>query len=926
MVNEEQGKQDAEIEAKVKGQGFSIGQRVKLKSDGACGDIVGFYGGSGNMILIHFPDKGNISRRSKAEVHSKYHNFTENSAPICAYFPHDLTSIVETNEQKKDRKIEVKLKEIGFKLGDSYYWNTTNSYSNRKMIVVGSLYNVPIFRFADRGKENIIYSTGGTHSTYAADTDEDFCLGRTQCITEAEYLERLVSKNKDFEIEKGLAGLGFELGEVVRWVGDNVALKVVVVGYDKSSERPVVRFLEDDVKVDNIIYTDTSTHSSYTKDSSGKAFISYLCMTEVQYQEKLKKESQVKKDKEIEGGLSALGYKLGQIVHWNQLGCVDSKAIVVGWLSAYPVIRFLEEKAKNPLILYQDKSTTHSKYLTLDCKDFAVGRFLLTEEQYRVFKEEEINKSIVECLKKDGLTLGQKVYLSSGEELIVVGHSKSHPVVRTSTNKSLSKGNQVFGNDFIATSYIDNSKESYLTTKEKLLSEDQFIGLSLKTKKVDTMSEAPLTKTSQELNDERVVQGLKALGHKVGDVVEFSVTPTGGIDTKSPGPDSVTVEGIIAGSNCTNNSLIISFVPSKHIGWPMGSNKNFIHSSYQNEHRWYWNFGSTNGSFKKKEKSSIMNPKIIEDLKKAGLKDSKIQEGLEKLGYKLGDQVEFSVSDKGVVETFGVATKASRIINGTIVGTDGSMLVLSFEDSRLGWTIQQGSSASVEKYIHSYHQDQKNRHLWFSNNNNSFRLKSTDLKPQQQTEKKPLYQNSGLKEPLTSSWKVKPSYSFFLKPSTSKTFSGIKVDFKKAGYRIAARQALKLTHGSIVSTLRKRGTSNEKIKAIVSLLSSEYGKAAVALTLGIALEQYKGKLPASMYNPYELQSSPGVATSLAKEFRIDGLTIAGNEIINTIFSAALEALTAEQVKVRVAEEKDSLLQALEEEAALEESQSRVMVS
>ena len=100
------------------------------------------------------------------------------------------------------------------------------------------------------------------------------------------------------------------------------------------------------------------------------------------------------------------------------------------------------------------------------------------------------------------------------------------------------------------------------------------------------------------------------------------------------------------------------------------------------------------------------------------------------------------------------------------------------------------------------------------------------------------------------------------KPTTTQL---LKTELANAGYRVAATQGLNLAHGAVIALLTKAGYSEGMINVF---LTSEYGKAFLALAIGMGVEQMPDK---------------GVhLTKIAKEFRVKGLTAAGNEIIGTL--------------------------------------------
>jgi len=97
----------------------------------------------------------------------------------------------------------------------------------------------------------------------------------------------------------------------------------------------------------------------------------------------------------------------------------------------------------------------------------------------------------------------------------------------------------------------------------------------------------------------------------------------------------------------------------------------------------------------------------------------------------------------------------------------------------------------------------------------------------------------------------------------------IKVEAKKAGYRVIANQTSKVVKNSIISLMKDNGSHKTKLNYIKTLLDSEVGLALISTMMGHVLTQSK-------YSENEQ------IDKIAKEFRIEGMTIAGNVAIDEI--------------------------------------------
>ena len=116
-------------------------------------------------------------------------------------------------------------------------------------------------------------------------------------------------------------------------------------------------------------------------------------------------------------------------------------------------------------------------------------------------------------------------------------------------------------------------------------------------------------------------------------------------------------------------------------------------------------------------------------------------------------------------------------------------------------------------------------------------------------------------------------------------FSIAKEDAANAGYRIASAQMTNGIRKGILALLKDKGMDGDKLSTIEELLDSDVGLSVISLMLGFGLT----------YVPH-FQDDLRV-TKLAEEFRISGMSSAGNFAMDTAFqyflpvvSGALSAL------------------------------------
>jgi len=123
----------------------------------------------------------------------------------------------------------------------------------------------------------------------------------------------------------------------------------------------------------------------------------------------------------------------------------------------------------------------------------------------------------------------------------------------------------------------------------------------------------------------------------------------------------------------------------------------------------------------------------------------------------------------------------------------------------------------------------------------------------------------------------------------------VKEDVIDAGYRVVANQLTKGIKNVFLLVLKDKGADDKKITLVRELLDSEIGNAFVSIILGYCLT----------YMPKVKEDKR--AQKLAGEFRVEGLSTAGNALMNVVWQyvkdlPASEKIRVETKEVRVSEE------------------------
>jgi hypothetical protein len=95
-------------------------------------------------------------------------------------------------------------------------------------------------------------------------------------------------------------------------------------------------------------------------------------------------------------------------------------------------------------------------------------------------------------------------------------------------------------------------------------------------------------------------------------------------------------------------------------------------------------------------------------------------------------------------------------------------------------------------------------------------------------------------------------------------FDKLKADSKDAAFRVAGTQIIKIAKNGVLNVLRSKGIENERIETISNFLDTEIGTAVLSAFVGVAFNY----IP-----PFNKDER---AKTLAREFRVGGMTLAGN--------------------------------------------------
>jgi hypothetical protein len=110
-------------------------------------------------------------------------------------------------------------------------------------------------------------------------------------------------------------------------------------------------------------------------------------------------------------------------------------------------------------------------------------------------------------------------------------------------------------------------------------------------------------------------------------------------------------------------------------------------------------------------------------------------------------------------------------------------------------------------------------------------------------------------------------------------FDKLKSDSKDAAFRVAGTQIIKIAKNGILNVLRSKGIENERIETISNFLDTEIGTAVLSSFVGVAFNY----IP-----PFNKDER---AKTLAREFRVGGMALAGNLLADKALVDLLPRMT-----------------------------------
>jgi hypothetical protein len=128
----------------------------------------------------------------------------------------------------------------------------------------------------------------------------------------------------------------------------------------------------------------------------------------------------------------------------------------------------------------------------------------------------------------------------------------------------------------------------------------------------------------------------------------------------------------------------------------------------------------------------------------------------------------------------------------------------------------------------------------------------------------------------------------------------LKKDALTAAYRVAGNQILRAAKTALIKALKSNGYKSNHLRAMSEFLDTELGSAFLSAAIGTGLS----------YAPYFKDDER--AQQMAKEFRINGMAVAGALALDTVMGdvlptllTSLHALPDPKVKTRFLDEADS---------------------
>jgi hypothetical protein len=111
-------------------------------------------------------------------------------------------------------------------------------------------------------------------------------------------------------------------------------------------------------------------------------------------------------------------------------------------------------------------------------------------------------------------------------------------------------------------------------------------------------------------------------------------------------------------------------------------------------------------------------------------------------------------------------------------------------------------------------------------------------------------------------------------------FDKLMADSKDAAYRVAGTQIIKVAKTGLLNSLRSKGIENRHVQTISDFLDTEIGTAVLSTCVGVGFNY----IP-----PFNKDKR---AKTLAREFRVGGMALAGNLLADKVLTDLLPKMEA----------------------------------
>eukprot|EP00697_Spironema_sp_BW2_P011577 gnl/Spiro4/27313_TR13597_c0_g1_i2.p1 gnl/Spiro4/27313_TR13597_c0_g1~~gnl/Spiro4/27313_TR13597_c0_g1_i2.p1 ORF type:complete len:483 (+),score=-30.94 gnl/Spiro4/27313_TR13597_c0_g1_i2:530-1978(+) len=464
--------------------------------------------------------------------------------------------------------------------------------------------------------------------------------------------------------------------------------------------------------------------------------------------------TQLMNDEVVCTELAKLGYKVGdRVINVLQVpsgpnGLLNATGVVVGYQVFHDVKHVLVNLEKAKVGCTRPRSAVHSAF---HAEIPSQKMWALAPDNLR--KEDTVMSDILiqNELTKLGLYAGQTVSLGSSYEGIigvVAGVSAGVPVIQILPSHQ----SKVFTHD-VASSELQSAFPR--TAKYSKFSAEYI-----------KEAKKPVVRTPLDIKNDRITQALIKDNLQIGQVVYWKNSTHSAREAVIVGHDGA--------------------VPILAFNDPEGA-KTHPEVTYKanKEECLHGRFAATGFPVFGLHKSNFetVTERAARLKAKEKVDDANIVEGLARLGFKLGDKVEFAAGPSGEPQMVPVTSTNGAIGSGIVAGLiAGQPVIVPAKLFAHAWAETRSDGS-----VHSTFAGRGNR-FWAVHQH--YVRKVLTPAERQATAAARLAE-------ITAKFASKPFPEIAVKGLTIKKKNPIRADLKKAGYRIAAKQSLKLTHGMV---------------------------------------------------------------------------------------------------------------------------------